>query len=397
MPAETPSSCLEWLECSRCHTALDVERLRALCPSCGGVLLARYRMDEVARGLTPERIRRRAPDLWRYAEVLPGSDDAVTLGEGFTPLHRARFLGGALGLTTLWIKDEAQNPTGSFKARGMSTAVTMARRLGARRLALPSAGNAGSAAAAYGALAGLAVDVYLPDDTPAPFRLETVACGARVHLVDGDITECGAHVREGAEREGWFDLSTLREPYRLEGKKTIGYELAEQLDWTLPDVIVCPTGGGTGLVGIWKAFDELGQLGLLRGDSRPRMVAVQAAGCAPIVRAFSSGAHEATRWEDPATYAGGLRVPSAVGDRLILQALRESQGTALAVSDEEMAAGQLELARGEGIFACPEAGAAVAAVRQLLDRGWIRPADRVVVLDTGTGLKVPRIPRLRVP
>jgi threonine synthase len=396
MALETPRSCLEWLECSRCRAALDVERLHGTCPSCSGVLLARYRMDEAARGLTPERLRRRPPDQWRYAEMLPGAEDPVSLGEGFTPLHRARFLERALGLAALWIKDEARNPTGSFKARGMSVAVTMARRLGARRLALPSAGNAGSAAAAYGALAGLAVDVYLPADTPAPFRLETAACGATVHLVDGDIADCGAHMREGAAREGAFDLSTLREPYRLEGKKTIGYELAEALGWTLPDVVVCPTGGGTGLVGLWKAFDELAQLGLLRSDDRPRMVAVQAAGCAPIVRAYSRGREQAERWEQPSTYAAGLRVPAAIGDRLILGAVRASGGTALAVSDEQMGAAQLELARGEGIFAAPESGAALAAVHVLADQGWIRPADRVVVLSTGTGLKTPRVPGLRV-
>jgi threonine synthase len=397
MTADTPRSCLEWLECSRCHAALDLERLHGTCGGCGGVLLARYRMDEAARGLTPERLRRRPKDQWRYGEMLPGAEEAVSLGEGATPLHRARFLGRALGLESLWIKDEAQNPTGSFKARGMSVAVTMARRLGARRLALPSAGNAGSAAAAYGALAGLAVDVYLPADTPAAFRLETAACGATVHLVDGDIADCGAHVREGAAHEGWFDLSTLREPYRLEGKKTIGYELAEALDWTLPDVVVCPTGGGTGLVGLWKAFDELAQLGLLRSEGRPRMVAVQAAGCAPIVRAYTEGREHARRWEDPQTYAAGLRVPAAIGDRLILKALRESGGTALAVTDDQMGAGQLELARGEGIFAGPESGAGVAAVRALADQGWIRPADRVVLLSTGSGVKTPRVPGLRVP
>lgn len=329
--------------------------------------------------------------------MLPGSDAPVTLGEGWTPLLPAAFLGRALGLAKVFVKDEALNPTGSFKARGMSVAVTMARKLGARRVAVPSAGNAGSAAAAYGALAGLGVDLFLPADTPEPFRLEAAAYGAAVHLVDGDITACGALVRDGAAREGWFDLSTLREPYRLEGKKTMGYELAEQLGWTLPEVIIYPTGGGTGLVGMWKAFEELKQLGLVRGERRPRMVAVQAEGCAPIVKAFREGADRAEPWPDPRTFASGLRVPSAIGDTLMLEALRDSGGTAVAVDDAAMAQGQLEMARGEGIFACPEGGATVAAARTLAGEGWIAPDETVVLFNTGTGLKYPRIPGLRVP
>jgi threonine synthase len=272
----------------------------------------------------------------------------------------------------------------------------LCRRDGARRLALPSAGNAGGAASAYGALAGLAVELFLPADTPAPFRLEAAAYGAAVHLVDGDIGDCGARVREAAPRERWFDLSTLREPYRLEGKKTLGYELAEQLGWRLPDVVVYPTGGGTGLIGMWKAFRELEQLGLVRGK-RPRMIAVQAAGCAPIVRAWDARAQEAERWPDPRTYASGLRVPATLGDRLILNALRESGGMALAVEDEEMAAGQLEMARGEGIFPAPEGGAALAGLRRLCAARRIDPAERVVLFNTGSGLKYPRIPGLRVP
>jgi len=362
------------------------------------VLLARYRLDEAARTLTREALAGRAVrGLWRYAEVLPGSDDPLTLGEGGTPLLPARFLGRAIGLERLLVKDEGANPTGSFKARGMAVAVTMARRFGLRRLALPSAGNAGGAAAAYGALAGMSVDLFLPEDTPTPFRLEAAAYGATVHLVDGDIADCGVRVREQAEHERWFDLSTLREPYRLEGKKTLGYELAEQLGWELPDVIVYPTGGGTGLVGLWKAFEELEQLGLVARGRRPRMVTVQAAGCAPIVRAFEQGADRAERWERPRTYAAGLRVPSAVGDALILEALRASRGTALAVTDEEMAEGQLELARLEGVFGAPESGATVAALHRLVAQGAIGAAERVVLFNTGTGLKYPRVPGLRVP
>jgi threonine synthase len=389
-------STLEWLECSRCRKAHGVDALSSLCEACDGVLLARYRLDEAARTLVPERLCDRAPNQWRYAEVLPGADVIVSLGEGLTPLLPARFLGRALGLDRLFIKDEGLNPTGSFKARGMSAAVTMARRCGARSLALPSAGNAGGAAAAYGALAGLSVDLFLPKDTPEPFRLEAAAYGATVHLVRGDISDCGARMRRRAEGEGWFDLSTLREPYRIEGKKTMGYELAEQFGWELPEVIIYPTGGGTGLIGMWKAFEELEQLGLLRSSRRPRMVSVQAAGCAPIVRAFEAGAGRATPWEEPQTYASGLRVPSLLGDRLVLQALRESGGTALAVTDDEMATAQLEMARGEGIFPAPEGAATLVAARRLVERGQVERGDRVVLFNTGSGLKYPKIPGLRV-
>jgi threonine synthase len=361
------------------------------------VLLARYRLEEAARALTPERLRDRPPTLWRYAEVLPGSDDPVTLGEGMTPLLPAKFLGRSLGVRQVYVKDESLNPTGSFKARGMSTALTMARALGERKIAIPSAGNAGGAAAAYGALAGLSVDVFLPDTTPEPFRLEAAAYGATVHFVDGDISHCGRRVRDGVQREGWFDLSTLREPYRLEGKKTLGFELAEQLGWDLPDVIVYPTGGGTGLIGMWKAFEELEDLRLVARGRRPRMVAVQASGCAPIVQAYRTGASKAVPWPDPRTYAAGLCVPSPLGDTLILKALMESCGKAVSVTDAEMAWGQLEMARCEGIFACPEGGAVLAAARALAGSGWIGEDERVVLFNTGTGLKYPRIPGLRVP
>jgi threonine synthase len=388
-------STLEWLECSRCHVAYGTAELASLC-RCGGVLLARYRLEEAARTMSRQAIAARANTLWRYAEVLPGSDDPVCLGEGMTPLLPLRFVGSSLGVADVWLKDEALNPTGSFKARGMATAVTMARDLGVRRIALPSAGNAGSAAAAYGALAGLAVDLFLPEDTPEPFRLEAAVHGATVHLVRGDISVCGKEMRAHESASSWFDLSTLREPYRVEGKKTLGYELAEQLRWTLPDVIVYPTGGGTGLIGMWKAFEELEQLGLVVPGKRPRMVSVQAAGCAPIVRAFASGEPNAKPWADARTYASGLRVPAPLGDALILQALRESGGTAVAVSEEEMAAAQLELARGEGVFACPEGGATLAAARKLVASGFIAPSDTLVLFNTGTGLKYPKIPGLRV-
>jgi threonine synthase len=389
-------STLEWLECSRCHGVATIGEPQTVCADCGGVLLARYRLDEAARTMSREALRERRPDQWRYSEVLPGSDGPISLGEGWTPLHRARFLGQSLGLQNLWVKDESLNPTGSFKARGMSAAVTMALRSGARRIALPSAGNAGGAAAAYGALAGLAVDLFFPVETPEPFRLEAAVYGANVHLVNGDISDCGARCREQGQQESWFDLSTLKEPYRLEGKKTMGYELAEQFDWELPDVVLYPTGGGTGLIGMWKAFEELKQLRLLRSDHRPRMIVVQAAGCAPMVQAHEAGAEEAEPWPDPRTYANGLCVPSAIGDRLILQVLQESNGSALAVSDPEMAAGQLELARGEGIFAAPEGGALVAALRRMIEQGQIGADERVVLFNTGTGLKYPKIPGLRL-
>jgi threonine synthase len=262
---------------------------------------------------------------------------------------------------------------------------------------LPSAGNAGGAAAAYGALAGLGVDLFLPADTPEPFLLESVAYGASVRLIQGDISHCGVRVREGQASEGWFDLSTLREPYRLEGKKTMGYELAEQLGWKLPDVIVYPTGGGTGLIGMWKAFEEMEELGLLEPGNRPRMVVVQAEGCAPMVRAFENKQTRAVAWKNPRTYASGLRVPSAIGDRLILAVLRESGGTAVAVGEKEMAGAQLEICRGEGIFACPEGGATLAALRRLVRSGFVSSKDEVVLFNTGTGLKYPDVPGLRVP
>jgi len=389
-----PRSTLDALQCALCQANFDPAALHATC-ACGGVLLARYRLEEAARTLSRASIRDREASQWRYAEVLPGSEDPVTLGEGMTPLRPARFLARSLGLERLYVKDESIQPTGSFKARGMATAVTMARKLGAKRLALPSAGNAGSAAAAYGALAGLAVDLFLPVDTPAPFLLEARAYGAEVHLVAGDISHCGVRVREGVASEGWFDLSTFREPYRLEGKKTLGYEIAEQLGWELPEVIVYPTGGGTGLVGMWKAFEEIERLELVRGARRPRMIVVQAAGCAPLVRAHDSGASRAAAWDDPHTYAGGLRVPATLGDHLVLHAVRDSGGTAVAVSDAEIAGAQLEFARGEGVFACPEGGAALAGLRRVVASRGVDRGERIVLFNTGTGLKCPDIPGLR--
>lgn len=291
-----------------------------------------------------------------------------------------------MGMSHLLIKDESQNPTGSFKARGMSVAVSMAKELGAKKLAAPSAGNAAGALAAYCARAGLGAYLFMPRDTPRANVIECEVAGAHVTLVDGLITDCGAEVARRKESEGWFDVSTLKEPYRVEGKKTLGYEIAEQSEWTLPDVIIYPTGGGTGLVGMWKAFDELQQLGWV-GEKRPRMISVQAAGCAPIVRAFDAGARFAEEFENAQTVASGLRVPKAIGDFLILDAIRESGGTAIAVADDELLEGSRELARTEGIFAAPEGGACVPALRKLLERGDVKPDETVVLFNTGSGIK----------
>ena len=387
-------STLRKLDCSRCGREHDASALQTVCGVCGELLLARYDLGLAAKTMSREEVARRGANLWRYAEVLPGSAAPVTLGEGWTPLHRARRLGRGIGLESLWIKDESVQPTGSFKARGMTTAVTMASQLGASSLALPSAGNAGGAAAAYGALAGLPVTLYLPRWTPEPFVREARVHGAEVHLRDGDIAACGAEVRGLTPERGWFDLSTLREPYRLEGKKTMGYELAEHFDGDLPDVVIYPTGGGTGLIGMWKAFAELEELGWVRPGRRPRMVVVQAEGCAPMVRAFERGDERAEPWKDPETYAAGLRVPGGIGDHLILSAVRESAGTALVVADDAMAGAQERLARLEGIYGAPEGGAAVAALETLVESGWIGGDERVVVFNTGSGLKYPDPPGL---
>ena len=377
-------SLFDHLECSACARTYDPGRLIGAC-ECGRPLLARYRLAEGALPLAT--LAGREPSLWRYRELLPDpGEHRVTLGEGFTPLLPAPRLGRQFGLEGVLLKEESVNPTGSFKARGMSCAVSMARALGAERLALPSAGNAGSAAAAYGARAGLEVDLFLPDSTPEAFRLEAETSGARVHLVPGSIGDCGHALRHRSEARRWFDLSTLREPYRLEGKKTMGFELVEQMGGRLPDVIIYPTGGGTGLIGMWKAFEEMEALGWDPGP-RPRMIAVQSTGCAPIVRAFEAGQAEAEPWEDPRTEAAGLRVPSSIGDVLMLRALRDSNGTALAVSDEEMRAGIRLLGRTEGMVTCPEGGATIAALGRLREARLVRPEDRIVLFLTGTGLK----------
>lgn len=381
-------SYLTHLECGKCGHTEAPDRLHNLCPQCARPLLARYDLGAAARALPREALATRPPTLWRYHELLPIRDDryALTLGEGYTPLVSAERLGSEVGHPRLWIKDESLNPTGSFKARGLGVAVSRAHELGVRAVSIPSAGNAAGALSAYAALAGMEAHVFMPRDVPRPFIAECRALGAEVTLVDGLITDCGRIAAEGVRRHGWFDFSTLKEPYRIEGKKTMGYELAEQLGWELPDVIIYPTGGGTGLIGMWKAFEEMEALGWI-GTARPRMVTVQAAGCAPMVRAFGEGRTEAEPWADAHTIADGLRVPAAVGDFLILRALRESSGTAVAVTDDEMLGAAKQIGRTQGIFACPEGGAALAALRHLREKDWIRPEDRVVLFNTGGGQK----------
>ena len=383
-----PLSRLTHLECTACGRRQNADELHTTCPACGKVLYARYDLDAVRRALPRDALAGREPSLWRYRELLPVRDarHIVTLGEGMTPLLSAPRLGAALGCSALWVKDEGVNPTGSFKARGQAVAVSRALELGARTLAIPSAGNAGGAMAAYAARAGAPAQVFMPRDVPPANVAECVLYGAHLHLVAGLIGDCGRLVRQGVAVHGWFDLSTLREPYRQEGKKTMGYEIAEQLGWTLPDAIIYPTGGGTGIVGMWKAFEEMEELGWIDGR-RPKMISVQAAGCAPIVRAFEHGERNAEPWQDAHTAASGLRVPAAIGDYLMLDAIRASGGTALAVSDEAMIADMRALAVEEGISAAPEGAATLAALRLLLARGALRADERIVLFNTGAAWK----------
>jgi threonine synthase len=368
------------LECAACHLEHEARRLLNLCRECGKPLLVRYDLKQAARTLTKESLAGRRADLWRYREVLPVENDEniVSLGEGWTPLLRAKNLGTQLGIDQLYIKDESQNPTQSFKARGMSAAVSMAKELGATKLAVPSAGNAAGALAAYAARAGLECFIFMPDDTPRANVIECEQTGAHVTLMAGLITDCGAEVARRKDAEGWFDVSTLKEPYRVEGKKTLGYELAEQFNWELPDVIIYPTGGGTGLIGMWKAFAEMEQMGWI-DTKRPRMVTVQASGCAPIVRAFETGKRFADEFSGAQTVASGLRVPKAIGDFLILDALRESGGAAVAVTDRELIAATKEIGATEGIFCAPEGAACLPALRKLIDADLVKPDERVVL------------------
>jgi len=381
-------SFVKCLECSRCGNLVSKIGLRAVCPECQGPLLVRYQLHEIKRYLKKTSLSDRPTDMWRYIELLPvdADEEIVTLGEGYTPLLPVPHLGQLVGLPRLYMKDESLNPTGTFKARGLSSAVSMARKLGYTKVAIPSAGNAGGALAAYGTRAGLEVFIAMPADTPSANVVECQMTGARVVLVQGLIGEAAKLVERLQTREGWFDMSTLKEPYRLEGKKTIGYEIVEQFRWQVPDVIIGPVGGGMSLIALWKALAEMEDLGWIT-SRRPRLVAVQSEGCAPIVEAFRNAASAATAWPKPNTFASGIRIPKPFGDFLILQALRDSRGHALAVSDEEIYAAVREISREEGIFACPEGAASWAAVKRLKNNGWIQEDETVVMLNTGAGVK----------
>ncbi|GAB3954848.1 threonine synthase [Micromonospora vulcania] len=382
---------LTHLECPRCGREYAADQLQNLC-ECGSPVLARYDLPAVANAVTPERFGLRPADLWRYRELLPVADPrhVTTLGEGWTPLLHAPAYGAEIGIADLMVKDEGLIPTGSFKARGAAVGVSRARELGVKRIAMPTNGNAGSAWATYAARAGMGATIVMPLDAPSICRRECVAAGADLRLVDGLISDAGRRVAElVAESSGTiFDAGTLREPYRLEGKKTMGYEIVEQLGWQTPDVIIYPTGGGVGLIGIHKAMHELRELGWI-GDKLPRLVAVQSTGCAPIVRAFAAGEDRARPWVDAHTVAFGITVPSPLGDELVLTALRESAGTAVAVDDADILTDLRDFATREGLLLCPEGAACLTAARQLRAGGWIRAGERVVVLNTGAGLKYP--------
>jgi threonine synthase len=374
------------LECSLCNKRFEAGKVVNLC-DCGGPLLVRYDLDTIRSRWKRRDVHTGPPSMWRYAPLLPPLDESIiTLGEGWTPLLHARRLGARLGAENVWVKDEGLNPTGSFKARGLSCAISMCRELGIEKVAIPSAGNAAGALAAYAAAAGIQAHIFMPRDVPEANYLESKAYGAHVTLVDGLISDCGRLVAERAPAEGWYDVSTLKEPYRIEGKKTMGFEVAEQMDWELPDAIFYPTGGGVGMIGMWKAFQEMERLGWI-GSRRPKMIAVQAEGCQPVVRAWEENEPRSRFWEDAHTVASGLRVPKPLGDFLVLEAVRKSGGTAVAVGDGEMLDAAVNLASEEGIFAAPEGAACVAALEKLLASGFLKPADRVVLYNTGTGLK----------
>ncbi len=378
---------IAYLECSRCRAHVSAERPRTLCPVCpppAGTLYVRYDLSGL-HGTSPEEVIGGAasagpwPGMWRYRAVLPDVEP-VTLGEGWTPMLPSRRYAG------VYLKEEGANPTGSFKARGLALAVTMARHYGSKKLAVPSAGNAAGALAAYAAAAGIAAHIFMPKDVPFANYVEATAYGANVTLVDGLISDCARMVAERTAAEGWFDVSTLKEPFRVEGKKTMGYELVEQLGWEYPDAVFYPTGGGVGLIGMWKAFGELEELGWVKGK-RPKMIAVQSTGCAPVARAFDEGAAASQMWLNASTFASGLRVPKPYGDSIMLDILRESNGVALALTDEAMLGSLLDWARNEGIFLSPEGAAATAAYDHLLKTGFLAPDDRVVLFNTGSGLK----------
>jgi threonine synthase len=371
---------IAYLECSKCGEKVSAKKPQTICPRDGGALYVRYDLRSLKRKFQPQKLKDRPATMWRYAEVLPDAEP-VSLGEGFTPMLRSRMD------KNVFIKDEGANPTGSFKARGLCAAVTMARAYGLKKLAIPSAGNAASALAAYCAAADIEAHIFMPNDVPMANRVECEAYGARVTLVPGLISDCARIVGERKQSEGWFDVSTLKEPFRVEGKKTMGYEVAEQLGWKLPSAIIYPTGGGVGLIGMWKAFAEMEELGWLKGQKWPRMIAVQSSGCAPIPKAWDEGKAQSESWANASTFAAGLRVPKAYGDYIILDILRKSRGTAMAVSDDEIMQAVRAWARKEGIFAAPEGAASLAAYRKLRETGFLKASDTVVLFNTGSGLK----------
>ena len=381
-------SALTHLECPECKQSLNADTLQTFCSDCYSPLLARYNLRAARATLTPEALKSRPKGIWRWSEILPVRNLAnrISLGEGDTPLLKAKNLGRNLKLDELYIKDESQNPTGSFKARGLAVAISRALELGIHRFVIPTAGNAGGALGAYAARARAEAHIFMPQDAPAPNQIEVKTAGAALVLVQGLLSDAAQQAEEASKIHGWFDVSTFKEPYRCEGKKTMGLELAEGFNWELPDVIIYPTGGGTGLVGMWKAFDELEQMGLI-GSGRPRMVSVQSAGCAPIVEAYTKKANRAKFWQGAHTIAHGLRVPGVFADRLILRILYESKGTALAVSDASILDCQKEMAASEGIFPSPEGAACLSALHRLQAEGWIKEHERIVLFNTGSGLK----------
>ena len=372
---------IAYLECTKCGHQLSAETPQTLCTKCAGSLYVRYDLKALRGKFRPEMLAGRAASMWRYAEVLPEAEP-VTLGEGFTPLLPGR------KTKNVWIKDEGLNPTGSFKARGLGMAVTMAKKYGLKKLAIPSAGNAASALAAYSARAGIEAYIFMPKDVPRANLVECESYGAHITLVDGLISDCARMIAERKEKEEWFEISTLKEPFRVEGKKTMGYEIAEQMDWTLPDAIIYPTGGGVGLIGMWKAFEEMEELGwIAAGTKRPKMIVVQAAGCAPIPKAWAEARATSEAWANASTLAAGLRVPKAYADYIILDILKKSGGSAVMATDDEILAAVRSWASEEGVFAAPEGAASLVAYEKLIANGFLKPSDRVVLFNTGAGIK----------
>ena len=385
-------SYLSHLECTHCGRVAPANQLQNVCSACGKILYPRYDLEGVKKVLSREDIALRPANMWRYYELMPviNPENVVTLGEGMTPLIEAKRLGKSLGCSNLMIKEEGLNPTGTFKARGLSVAVSKAKELGVRDMVMPSAGNAGSALAAYAAKAGMGAYVFLPDDTPEMNKLECIAYQAQCCYVQGNIADAGRAAEENSRGKDWFSVSTLKEPYRVEGKKTMGIEIVEQLGWSMPDAIIYPTGGGTGILGMWKAFDELEQLGWI-GKKRPKMICVQSTGCAPIVKAFNEGSKFAEPWPDAQTIATGLKVPSPFADYLILGVISDSKGTAIAVTDTEIIEAVQEIAHLEGILVCPEGAATLAGLKHLLAQGFLNCTERIVLFNTGSGLKYPEL------